>query len=134
MSEFELTSLIFDLFRDMDSMIEFWITATFASVVAVFMGRRHLSLRMLTLMAGIYLVASLQWALRWVVLLRRSIHYRDELVRLGHPDIPTDWVLISIVTALILMMFVFGVSAAVIFISRSKVSIDRKEFDRHADT
>ena len=100
MSEYELTSLVFNLFRDMDSMVEFWITATFALVVAVFVGRQYLSPRMLTVMAIIYLVASLQWVLRWVVLLRRSIHYRDELVRSGHTDIPSDPVLIVIVTAL----------------------------------
>ena len=124
MSEYELTSLIFDLFRDMDSMIEFWISATFAVVVAVFIGRRHLSPRMLTVMASIYLVASVQWALRWVVLLRRSLHYRDELVRLGYPEIPTDPVLIIIVTTLILAMVVIGVSAAIIFIRRSNTSMD----------
>ena len=34
MSEYELSSLIFELFRDMDSMVEFWITATLAIVAA----------------------------------------------------------------------------------------------------
>ncbi len=64
MSEYELSSLIFELFRDMDSMVEFWITATFAIVVAVFVGRRHLSTRMLGVLMAVYLVASLQWTLR----------------------------------------------------------------------
>lgn len=124
MSEYELTSLIFELFRDMDGMIELWITATFALVVAVFVGRRHLSSRILTVMASIYLVASLQWVIRWVVLLRRSLHYRDELVRLGHPDIPSDPVLIGMVTVLILAMVVIGVLAVIAFIRQSNASIE----------
>jgi hypothetical protein len=121
MSEYELNSLIFELFRDMDSMMEFWITATFAVVVAVFVGRGNLSPRMLIVIASVYLVASLQWGLRWAVLLRRSLHYREELMRLGHPDIPTDPVLIGTVTALIAIMVLVGISAVIIFVRQSLV-------------
>ena len=119
MSEYELHSLIFELFRDMDSMMEFWITATFAVVVAVFVGRGHLSPRMLVVIASIYLVASLQWGLRWAVLLRRSLHYREELNRLGHPDIPTDPLLIGTVTTLIVIMVLVGMSAVIFFVRQS---------------
>ena len=77
-----------------------------------------------TVMASIYLIASVQWALRWVLLLRRSIHYRDELDRLGYPEIPTDPVLIGIITTLILAMVVIGVSAVIIFIRRSSASVE----------
>ncbi len=133
MSEYELSSLIFELFRDMDSMVEFWIAATFAIVVAVFVGRRQLSPRVLGVLTAVYLVASLQWTLRYILLLRRTLHYRDELVRLGHPDIPTDWVLIGVITTLLVGMVVLGVSAVILFVIRSRASIEGEPSECHAN-
>ncbi len=133
MSEYELSNLIFGLFRDMDSMVEFWITATLAIVAAVFLGRRHLSPRMLGVLAAIYLVVSVQWTLRWILLLRRTMHYRDELVRLGHPDIPTDWLLVGVITALLAGMVVLGVYAVLLFISRGRASVDGEQPEHHVN-
>ncbi|MEL6200090.1 MAG: hypothetical protein AAFR09_07795, partial [Pseudomonadota bacterium] len=83
MSEYELTSLVYDLFRDMDAQIEFWMQATFAVVVAVYFAGHRLSLGLRRFIAVIYLAASVQAAMRWALLLYRTIDYRKEMEVLG---------------------------------------------------
>jgi hypothetical protein len=53
MSEHELSGLVVQLFRDMDGMIQFWIQATFAVVVAVFIAGNRLSRWMRGLVVGL---------------------------------------------------------------------------------
>ena len=65
MSEYELTSLALDLFRDMDSQITFWLEATFAIAVAAFFAGDSLSKRLRRLIVALYLMASATAGLRW---------------------------------------------------------------------
>lgn len=58
MSEYELHSLIADLFGGMDSAVEFWISGTFAVVVARFIAGDALSRRTLWLVTLLYLAAT----------------------------------------------------------------------------
>jgi hypothetical protein len=109
MTEYELTSVVFDLFRDMDSMIEFWIQATFAVVVAVFVAGNRLSRWMRRVIATLYLLASLIAALRWNVLGYRASLYRERLLEGGYRDIATSPAAIHVVTALIALMFLIAV-------------------------
>ena len=118
MSEYELTSLVYDLFRDMDAQIEFWMQATFAVVVAVYFAGHRLSLGFRRFIAVIYLAASIQAALRWALLLSRSITYRKQMEAQGFTDIPTTWWLVSGVSVLIIVIFVGGVIGTVYFLAR----------------
>ena len=121
MSEYELTSLVYDLFRDMDAQIEFWMQATFAVVVAVYFAGHRLSVGLRRFIAVMYLAASIQAALRWVLFLRRSIDHREALVALGVSDIPTTWSLVVSVTVLLAIVFVGGVVGTVYFLARKEV-------------
>jgi hypothetical protein len=118
MSEYELTSLVFELFRDMDSMIEFWIQATFAVVVAVFVAGNRLSQWMRRVIATLYLLASVIAALRWSVLGYRTSLYRERLLESGYRDIATSPIAISVVTALIALMFLIAVSSTIRLLQR----------------
>ena len=118
MSEYELTSLVYDLFRDMDAQIEFWMQATFAVVVAVYFAGHRLSLGFRRFIAVIYVAASLQSALRWVLFLRRVMAHRDQMSALGYSDIPTTWWMVGGVTILIVVIFVGGVIGTVYFLAR----------------
>lgn len=118
MSESELTGLIFELYRDMDSMIEFWISATFAVVAAVFIAGDRLASGMRRVVTGLYLIASLLAGLRWVMYLRRNLFYRARLVAEGYPDIPVDIGLLVPVVVLISVMFMAGVVGTVYFLRK----------------
>ena len=118
MSEYELTSLVYDLFRDMDAQIEFWMQATFAVVVAVYFAGHRLSIGLRRFIAVIYVAASVQAALRWSLLLYRSINYRKEMEALGFSDIPTSWWLVTGVSGLIILTFLGGVVGTVYFLTR----------------
>ena len=115
MSEYELTSLALDLFRDMDAQIRFWLEATFAVVVALFFAGDRLARGMRRLIAALYLAASALAALRWVLTLRRNLAYRERLIAEGYGDIPTDLWLLAPVNLLILFIFVVGVAGALHF-------------------
>ena len=118
MSEYELTSLVYDLFRDMDSQISFWMQSTFAVVVAVYFAGHRLSLGFRRFIALIYLAASVQSAMRWSLLLGRTISYRDQMIERGMSDIPTTWWLVGSVSILIIVIFVGGVLGTVYFLAR----------------
>ena len=118
MSEYELSSLVYELFRDMDSQIQFWMQATFAVVVAVFFAGERLPRGIRRVVAALYLVASVLAALRWLLVLRRVLSYRAQMVTAGYQDIPTDWWLVLPVTALIALMFLGGVTATMYFLGR----------------
>ncbi len=121
MSEHELSSLVFELFRDMDSMIQFWIQATFAVVVAVFIAGDRLSRWMRGMIVALYLIASIQAALRWILIVSRADAYRTRMVAEGFADIPTHWGLVQLIAALIFVMFVGGVVGTVYFVARPSV-------------
>ncbi len=118
MSEYELSSLVYELFRDMDSQIQFWMQATFAVVVAVFFAGERLPRGIRRVVAALYLVASVLAALRWILILRRTLSYRAQMVTTEYQDIPTDWWLVLPVTALIALMFLGGVIASMYFLGR----------------
>ena len=118
MSEHELTTLVYELFGEMDGQIEFWMQATFAVVVAVFFAGDRLSRGIRRVVAFLYLVASLLAALRWTLFLRRSLAYREEMIASGFSDIPTDTWLVAPVTVLIQVMFLGGVIGTIYFLAR----------------
>ncbi len=71
MSEFELHVLISDNLRDMHSMIEFWVSATFAVIVARFVAVDRLGRRVLWVMAVLYVMATLLSFTRYSLLINR---------------------------------------------------------------
>ncbi len=121
LSEYELTSLVFELFRDMDSMIQFWIQATFAVVVAVFVAGDRLSRWMRGMIAGLYLVASVLAAIRWILLGYRAALIRARMAADGFPDIPTEPRLLVVIIILTIVMFVGGVVGTVYFVARPSI-------------
>ena len=121
MSEFELTSLTLDLFRDMDTQIQFWLQATFAVIIAVFFVGDRFSAEIRRLIVALYVVASMLAALRWTLTLRRNLVYRERLLAEGYADIPTDLRLLIPINLLIMLMFVGGVLGTVYFLRKPSV-------------
>ncbi len=123
MSEFELTSLALDLFRDMDTQIQFWMQASFAVIVAVFFVGDRFPAEIRRLIASLYLIASMLAALRWTLTLRRNLAYRDRLMAEGYADIPTDLRLLIPINLLIMLIFLGGVLATIYFLRKPSVGV-----------
>lgn len=121
MSEFELTSLALDLFRDMDTQIQFWMQASFAVIVAVFFVGDRFPAVIRRLIASLYLIASMLAALRWTLTLRRNLAYRDRLMAEGYADIPTDLRLLIPINLLIMLIFLGGVLGTIYFLRKPSV-------------
>ena len=121
MSEFELTSLALDLFRDMDTQIQFWMQASFAVIVAVFFVGDRFPAVIRRLIASLYLIASILAALRWTLTLRRNLAYRDRLMAEGYADIPTDLRLLIPINLLIMLIFLGGVLGTIYFLRKPSV-------------
>jgi hypothetical protein len=83
MTEYELHSLINDLFRDMDHMVEFWLSATFAVIVARFVAGDTLSRGVIRIIAFLYLAATSLSITRYGLVAGRTGSYKDQLVAMG---------------------------------------------------
>ena len=70
-------------FEDQDGMIEFWLSATFAVIVARFVGGSALPRSVLRIMAFSYLVTSLLSVSRYGLAAGRSGVYREQVLSMG---------------------------------------------------
>jgi hypothetical protein len=119
MSEYELTSLVYEVFRDMDRLFEFWLTCTFAVIVARFVAGNRLSRPLLWLVAIAYLATAVRWAARWVILGERAMVYRERLVESGFADIPQARGPIVTSEGILFFLFLIVTAATVYFCIRS---------------
>jgi ammonia channel protein AmtB len=83
LSEFELHVLITDHLRDMHAMIEFWVSATFAVIVARFVAGDRLNRAALRAVAVLYFMATLLSFTRYNLLAWRMREYRNDLIEAG---------------------------------------------------
>ena len=115
MSEYELHVLITDHLRDMHGMMEFWVSATFAVIVARFVAGERLTHRVLWAMTVLYVMATLLSFTRYVLLLNRATIYQAELVRAGMS--PFEQLQpFGMMAALVLGLYAGGTLAAVYFL------------------
>ena len=116
MSEYELHVLITDHLRDMHGMIEFWVSATFAVIVARFVAGERLTRRVLQAMTVLYVMATLLSFTRYVLLLNRVTIYQAELVGAGMDPFEQQQPLYGMMATLVLGLYAGGTLAAVYFL------------------
>ncbi len=86
-----------------DSQLQFWMTATFAIVVASFAARGVLTHRMRLLAAGLYLVATFVFASRGLYAVLNIVVYATALSDIGITALPVPRA--TIVGRIVLMSF-----------------------------
>jgi hypothetical protein len=118
MSEYELTSLIFDVHGDMYRVFEFWLSSTFAVLVARFLAGDRLSKPMLWLLAALYAGAAVRWAVLYIMLGDRTQVYRARLVESGFADIPRERGHIVTSELILYSLFLIGTIVTVHFCVR----------------
>ena len=83
MSIAELYELMYASVDLMDRIFEFWLTASFAVVVASHYVSDRLTTRLATVLAALYGLISLQLVVRYFLAIRKMIETRDILVSRG---------------------------------------------------
>ncbi len=116
MSEYDLHSLVNDLFSDGDHMVEFWLGGTFAVIVARFVAGHRLSRRVVGIMALLYLIAAAYSLSRVVLVAARSFEYRAQLVSMGFEEFYTPQLGFVVGGISVILLFVGGTAATVYFL------------------
>lgn len=76
-----------------DTQFQFWITITFATIVASFVGAKRLNRRLRASVALLYAIATVVMTSRWYYAATEAILFRDRLIEFGVP-MDTPWMTI----------------------------------------
>jgi hypothetical protein len=104
----------------MNYQFQNWLTITFATIVAAFAARNHLSRKMKYLVSSLYLIATLTCVTAYYSGVVSNIELAEQL--LSNPHDPT---LKNVATVSRLLLFAFGVVTTLIFIHKSVISDPR---------
>lgn len=94
-----------------DTQFQFWITTTFAVIVASFVAGRRFSRRLRAVVALLYSIATVVMTSRWYYAAMEAILFRDQLREFG---VPVEAPRVTIVSRIILVAL--GTSMALVFL------------------
>ena len=86
MTAAELHALMFTAIQIQDSVFQFWLSASFAVIVATYIGRERISRRVFVLIGVLYLGASALFVARFINAATQLLYYRDVLLTNQMPD------------------------------------------------
>ena len=79
----ELLELVLIGEQFIDAQLEFWITATFATIVASFVGQEYFTLRIKLIVSAMYVLATAVFVSRWMYEAQDLIVYFQEILSRG---------------------------------------------------
>ena len=85
MSVSELYQTLYVVLEAADRLIEFWLSASFAIVVATFLAAGRLNKALFGLITVTYTLVSVQMFLRWWLNLTKFVEIRTQLIDRGEP-------------------------------------------------
>ena len=83
MTEFEIRALIYEEVQIAAGEFEFWVTASFAVIVAAYYAFRHLEPELQRTVVWLYLATASVFIIRWFVSIYKMYEYNVALVELG---------------------------------------------------
>ena len=86
LSLYEAVQLFYLALSAQDRFFEFWISATFAVIIACHLGSRTLTQGFSALMALLYTAFSINMLSRWLLAQGAVVRYRDEMLALSGGD------------------------------------------------
>jgi hypothetical protein len=115
MTEYELNTLLLATTEGYSSVLEFWVSVSFAVVVASFFTSKQLNRKVIGLMTFLYILSSLFLASLYIATAVKSNHYYQKMFSAGfdvsHFDHPVNFITIS----LIFLLFVGGTFGTVYY-------------------
>ena len=115
MTEYQLNELLLLSTDSYGGVLEFWISVSFAVVVASFLTSDRLNRKVIRLMTFLYILSSMFLASLYISTAVRTNHYYQQLVSAGfdtsHFDHPVNFLTLS----LILLLFIGGTCGTVYY-------------------
>ncbi len=121
----ELTEIIFLARSSMDTQFQFWVSITFAALVAGFIAGDRLTQRMRYVAASLYALAALVLILRFFDAARTVVSVGDALREAGVTIFPGLGPVVVVLVVSRYLLFGLGTAAALYFLvreSRSRAS------------
>jgi hypothetical protein len=115
-TEFELHSLINDHYRDQLGMIQFWVSVTFAVIVARFVAGAYLRPGVLKTILVLYLMATGLSVARYSLLAARIAAYLAELETRGLSPVAQPPVLVNAMALFVVALPLTGTLATIYFL------------------
>jgi ABC-type transport system involved in cytochrome c biogenesis permease subunit len=112
----ELVELFYIRESVIDTQFQYWITITFAVIVAAFVAKKHLSKRLRSVVALLYLLATVVLISRWYYAAMDVGQLLGQLQELG---VSTNLPWVTIISRVLLVAL--GTSAALIFLLSEKL-------------
>ena len=94
-----------------DAQVQFWLTATFATIVASVVGRSLLTRKLRALILSLYLTATFVFVSRWIYEAIDLNNYQEMLNQIGYENTPPTLTIIGR-----FVLIVFGTCATAYFI------------------
>jgi hypothetical protein len=115
----EIRELILMSEASIDYQIQFWLTVTFATIVASFAARRLLTKKLRALITALYLTATFVFASRWYYEVIDLLQYQDMLDEVGFENVDP---LATAISRIVLMLL--GTFATVYFVYFGASQVD----------
>ena len=129
----ELTEIIFLARSSMDTQFQFWVSITFAAVVAGFIAGDRLTQRMRYVAASLYALAALVLILRFFDAARTVVSVGDALREAGVTIFPGVGPVVVVLVVSRYLLFGLGTAAALYFLVREKPEPSIKPLDEQLD-
>ena len=116
MTEYEMNSLLLESTASYGGVLEFWVSISFAVVVASFFTSKQLNRKVIRLMTFLYILSSLFLASLYISTAIRTNHYYQDMISAGfdvsHFDHPVNFITLF----LIFLLFVGGSCGTVYYL------------------
>lgn len=116
LSEAELVELFLLAVQTLDSNFEFWVTASFALLVASYFVREEISAPMFTIITGLYISASALFSIRLYTTGRTITSIRDQLESMDAETAIISTAENFLVSGLYFLVVVVGTASTLLFV------------------
>lgn len=118
LSQAEIYQILFSALSTVDSILQIWLTITFAVLVAAFLAGKHINQFMYILISSLYGLASIVLITRFVSAAVLMFHFQNLLVMSGYKPWPVPN-LIGVIIAVGTFLLFFGGTIGTIWFARS---------------
>ena len=121
MTEYELNALLLATTEKFGGVLEFWVSISFAVVIASFFASTQLNQKVVRLMTFLYILSSMFLASLYIGSAVRSNHYYQEMVSAGF-DVSHFATPINFITLFLIFLLFVGGSCGTVYYMHTCVS------------
>ena len=124
MSSYEIAELIFNVTGQMDSLFNYWMSASFAVLVSSYIGREHFNFSITLSISVLYFLASIMFLARYYAMSTLIVYYTE----LAEAAIPPQFLTASPIIGITrLPTFLLGFITTEVYLWHSTIGNKRQE-------